>query len=421
MGNKITNRLAHAWNAFFNRDPTNYHPSGYGYSKNPDRPILSRSNGRTIVTSIYNRIAIDASAINIRHCKVDSDGRFLEEKDSGLNRCLSLEANIDQSCHSFIRDVVLTALDKGAAAIVPVEISDDDELMTNANNIKSLRVGEIIEWYPTRIKVRVYNEFKGIREDIVLPKKIVGVVENPLYPVVNENNSSLQRLVRKLSLLDASDERAGSGKLDLIIQLPYSTRATTRQAQAQNRRSEITDQLINSEYGIAYIDANEKVVQLNRSVENNLLKQIEYLTNLVYSQLSMTDSVMNGTADEATMLNYITRTVEPFVIAIVDELKRKYLSQTAMTQGQSIEYFNDPFKLVPVSQLAEIADKFTRNEILTSNEVRQLIGIKPSKDPKADELRNSNIRQVGEKIVTDNSQTNNKPNIEEGDEKSQNG
>lgn len=421
MGNKITNRLAHAWNAFFNRDPTNYHPSGYGYSKNPDRPILSRSNGRTIVTSIYNRIAIDASAINIRHCKVDNDGRFLEEKDSGLNRCLSLEANIDQSCHAFIRDVVLTALDKGAAAIVPVEISDDDELMTNANNIKSLRVGEIIEWYPTRIKVRVYNEFKGIREDIVLPKKIVGVVENPLYPVVNENNSSLQRLVRKLSLLDASDERAGSGKLDLIIQLPYSTRATTRQAQAQNRRSEITDQLINSEYGIAYIDANEKVVQLNRSVENNLLKQIEYLTNLVYSQLSMTDSVMNGTADEATMLNYITRTVEPFVIAIVDELKRKYLSQTAMTQGQSIEYFNDPFKLVPVSQLAEIADKFTRNEILTSNEVRQLIGIKPSKDPKADELRNSNIRQVGEKIVTDNSQTNNKPNIEEGDEESQNG
>ena len=421
MGNKLTNRLAHAWNAFFNRDPTNNHPSGYGYSKNPDRPILSRSNGRTIVTSIYNRIAIDASAINIRHCKVDNDGRFLEEKDSGLNRCLSLEANIDQSCHSFIRDVVLTALDKGAAAIVPVEISDDDELMTNASNIKSLRVGEIIEWYPTRLKVRVYNEFKGIREDIVLPKKIVGVVENPLYPVVNENNSSLQRLVRKLSLLDAADERAGSGKMDLIIQLPYSTRATTRQAQAQNRRSEITEQLINSEYGIAYLDANEKVVQLNRSVENNLLKQIEYLTNLVYSQLSITDSVMNGTADEATMLNYITRTVEPFVIAIVDELKRKYLSQTAMTQGQSIEYFNDPFKLVPVSQLAEIADKFTRNEILTSNEVRQFIGIKPSKDPKADELRNSNIRQVGEKIVTDNTQINNKPNIEEGDEESQNG
>lgn len=421
MGNKLSNRLAHAWNAFFNRDPTKYQASGYGYSRDPGRPILSRSNGRTIVTSIYNRIAMDASAINIRHCKVDKDGRFLEEKDSGLNRCLSLEANIDQSGHYFVQDIVLTALDKGAAAIVPVEISDDNELMTNANNIKSLRVGEIIEWYPTRVKVRVYNEFKGIREDIVLPKKIVGIVPNPLYPVVNENNSSLQRLVRKLSLLDASDERAGSGKMDLIIQLPYSTRATTRQTQAQNRRSEITDQLVNSEYGIAYIDANEKVVQLNRSVENNLLKQIEYLTNLVYSQLSITDSVMNGTADEATMLNYTSRTVEPFVIAIVDELKRKYLTQTAISQGQSIEYFNDPFKLVPVSQIAEIADKFTRNEILSSNEIRQILGIKPSKDPKADELRNSNIRQLGEKIVTDNSVTDNTENNKKGDEEGQNG
>lgn len=418
MAIKFGSRLAHAWNAFFNRDPTNYYGRGPGYSQNPDRVRLSRANGRTVVTAIFNRIAIDASAINIRHCVMDENGRFVKEKDSGLNSCLKLEANIDQGPRSFIRDIVLTALDKGVAAIVPVSISDDDELMTNANNIQTLRVGEIIEWYPTRVKIRVYNEFTGEKDDIILPKKIVGIVENPLYPVINESNSSLQRLVRKLSLLDETDERAASGKLDLIIQLPYSTRAKTRQEQARNRRNEIQEQLSDSEYGIAYIDSSEKVIQLNRSVENNLLKQIEYLTALVYSQLGITQSVMDGTADEKTMLNYTSRTVEPFVAAITTELKRKYLSKTAITQGQSVEYFSDPFKLVPVSEIAEIADKFTRNEILTSNEVRQILGIKPSGDPKADELRNSNIRQVGEKVVTE---TNNAENNTEGVDDSQNG
>lgn len=387
-------RLQKAWNAFRNnRDPTaQYQDIGAGYYYRPDRPRLSRGNERSIVTSIYNRIAMDCAAVDIKHVRLDENGRFLSEVDSDLNGCLSLEANVDQTGRALIQDIVMSMLDEGCVAIVPTD-TDVDPKTTDSYRILSMRTGKILEWYPTDIKVRVYNERTGQKEDIILPKSTVGIVENPLYAVVNEPNSTMQRLIRKLCLLDAVDEQTGSGKLDLIIQLPYIIKTDARRQQAENRRKDIEMQLSGSKYGIAYTDGTERITQLNRPVENNLLKQVEYLTNMAYSQLGITQTILDGTADEKTMLNYNNRTIEPILSAIIDEMKRKFLTKTARTQGQSIEFFRDPFRLVPVNDIAEIADKFTRNEILTSNEIRQIIGMKPSDDPKADQLVNSNISQ----------------------------
>lgn len=387
-------RLQKAWNAFRNnRDPTaQYQDIGAGYYYRPDRPRLSRGNERSIVTSIYNRIAMDCAAVDIKHVRLDENGRFLSEVDSDLNGCLSLEANVDQTGRALIQDIVMSMLDEGCVAIVPTD-TDADPKTTDSYKILSMRTGKILEWYPTDVKVRVYNERTGQKEDIILPKSTVGIVENPLYAVVNEPNSTMQRLIRKLCLLDAVDEQTGSGKLDLIIQLPYIIKTDARRQQAENRRKDIEMQLSGSKYGIAYTDGTERITQLNRPVENNLLKQVEYLTNMAYSQLGITQTILDGTADEKTMLNYNNRTIEPILSAIIDEMKRKFLTKTARTQGQSIEFFRDPFRLVPVNDIAEIADKFTRNEILTSNEIRQIIGMKPSDDPKADQLVNSNISQ----------------------------
>lgn len=390
-------RLQHAWNAFVNnRDPTmQYRDIGASYSYRPDRPRLTRGNERSIVTSVYNRIAIDCSAIDIKHVRLDDNERFKEEIDSGLNNCLSIEANIDQSGRAFIQDVVMSMLDEGCVAIIPVE-TDKDPILTDSYKILSMRTGKILEWYPAHVKVRAYDERTGRKEDIVLPKARVGIVENPLYAVINEPNSTMQRLIRKLCLLDAIDEQSGSGKLDLIIQLPYIIKTEARRQQAENRRKDIEMQLAGSKYGIAYTDGTEHITQLNRPVENNLMKQIEYLTQMLYSQLGITQAVLDGTADEQTMLNYYDRTIEPILSAIVDEMKRKFLTKTARSQKQSIEFYRDPFRLVPVNNIADIADKFTRNEILTSNEIRQIIGMKPADDPKADQLVNSNINHAGE-------------------------
>lgn len=386
-------RLKHAWNAFTNRDPTYYQRSlGTGYSVRPDRPRLSRGNEKSIVTSIFNRIALDVSAVTIKHCRIDSNGRYIEDIDSDLNNCLNLEANIDQTSRAFIQDIVMSLLDEGCVAVVPIDTSIDPGI-TDSYKIQTMRTGKIIEWYPSHVKIRLYNDRKGEKEDIILPKKQVAIIENPLYAVINEHNSTMQRLIRKLSLLDATDEQTASGKLDLIIQLPYVVKTPARREQANLRRKEIEEQLAGSKYGIAYTDGTEKITQLNRSLENNLLKQIEYLTEMVYSQLGITQEVLNGTADEKTMLNYNNRTVEPFVASIVDEMRRKFLTKTARSQGQTITYFRDPFRLVPINDIAEIADKFTRNEIMTSNEIRQIVGMKPADDPKADELVNSNITQ----------------------------
>lgn len=385
-------RLKHAFNAFMNRDPTYGKESiGPGYSMRPDRSRLTRGNERSIVTSIYNRIAIDVAAININHCRVDENQRLVENIDSTLNTCLNLEANIDQTGRAFMQDVVMSLLDEGCVAIVPVETSIDPAV-SSSYDIWSMRTGKILEWYPEHIRVRVYNEKTGCREDITVPKKTVAIVENPLYAVMNEPNSTMQRLIRKLNLLDAVDEQSGSGKLDMIIQLPYVIKTEARRKQADKRIKDIEDQL-KGPYGIAYTDGTEKIVQLNRPIENNLMKQIEYLTNMLYSQLGITQTVLDGTADEQTMLNYYSRTIEPIISAIVDEMKRKFLTKTARTQMQTIKFFRDPFRLVPVGNIAEIADKFTRNEILTSNEIRQIIGMKPSDDPKADQLINSNLNQ----------------------------
>lgn len=395
----LGSRLKHAWNAFLNRSPTYWHgSSGSGYSRRPDRARLTRGNERSIVTSIYNRIALDVASVDLKHCKLDKDGRFIEVIDSGLNNCLTLEANIDQTARSFIQDLVISMFDEGCVAIVPVDTTNNP-LLSDSYDVLTMRTGKILEWHPSHVKVRVYNDFKGEKEDVILPKKCVGIIENPLYSVVNEPNSTMQRLIRKLKLLDVTDERTASGKLDLVIQLPYVVKSDTRRDQAEKRRADLEDQLASSAYGVAYIDGTEKVTQLNRPVENNLMKQIEYLTNEVYSQLSLSQAILDGTADEKTMLNYNNRIVAVIVDAIATEIKRKFLSKTARTQGQSISYFTDAFKLVPVSEIAEIADKFTRNEIMTSNEIRQIIGMKPSKDPKADQLVNSNISQP-----TDNNQ-----------------
>lgn len=387
----VGSRLKHAWNAFLNRDPTVvYRDIGSGYSYRPDRLRLTRGNERSIVTSVYNRIALDVAAINIRHVQLDDEERFLGVVNSDLNKCLSLEANLDQTGRAFIQDMVMSMMDEGCIAIVPID-TDDDPDDTEGYKIYSMRVGRIRDWYPAHVRVEVYNESKGRKQDIIVPKKTIGIVENPLYAVINEPNSTMQRLIRKLNLLDAVDEQSSAGKLDLIIQLPYVIKSDARRQQAEQRRRDIEQQLAGSKYGIAYVDGTEKITQLNRSLENNLMKQIEYLTNMLYSQLGITQSILDGTADEKTMLNYYNRTIEPIISAITDEMKRKFLSKTARSQHKSIMFFRNLFKLVPVGELAEISDKFTRNEIASSNEIRQVIGWKPSSDPKADELRNSNL------------------------------
>lgn len=416
MSLNLSTRLVHAWNAFTSRDPTQYIITGPGYSSRPDRPRLSRGNEKSIATSIFNRIALDVSSVSIKHCRLDKNGRYVEDIDSGLNNCLTLEANKDQTGRAFIQDAVLSMLDEGCVALVPVETTIDPK-NSNSYQIDSMRTGKITEWYPDMVRVRLYNDRTGEKEEILLPKSQVAIIENPLYAVVNEYNSTMQRLIRKLSLLDVTDEQTASGKLDLIIQLPYVIKTETRREQAERRRKDIVEQLAGSQYGIAYTDGTEKITQLNRSLENNLLKQVEYLTNMVYSQLGITQSVLDGTADEKTMLNYTNRTVEPIISAIVDELKRKFLTKTARSQLQSIVYFRDPFRLVPVNDIAEIADKFTRNEIMTSNEIRQIVGMQPSKDPKADELVNSNISQAKQDIP----QTSNATEVNEEGGDSQNG
>lgn len=389
----LRDRLQHAWNAFFNRDPTsNYRTNEISYSYRPDRPRLSRGNERSIVTAIYNRIALDVASIDIKHCKLDENGRYVKDMKSGLNECLTVEANMDQTARAFIQDIVISMLDEGVVAVVPVDTTLNPK-NTGSYDITSMRTGKILEWSATSVKIKVYNDRTGQKEDIILPKSMVGIIENPLYSVINEPNSTMQRLIRKLNLLDSIDEQSGAGKLDLIIQLPYIIKTDARRQQAEQRRKEIEMQLAGSKYGIAYTDGTERVTQLNRPVENNLMKQIEYLTSMLYSQLGFHQTILDGTADEKTMLNYTNRTIEPIASAIVDELKRKFLTKTARTQGQSIEFFRNPFRLVPINNIADIADKFTRNEILTSNEIRQIIGMKPSDDPKADQLVNSNIAQ----------------------------
>ena len=385
-------RLKHAWNAFTGNIQMNYRDLGMGYSYRADRPRMSRGNERSIVTSVYNRIALDVAALNVQHVRLDENGRFLSVIDDGLNNCLTLEANVDQTARSFIQDVVISMFDEGSVAIVPVDTTTDPNV-SGSYDIQSLRVGQILDWYPQYIRTRVYNEQTGRKEDIVVPKSAVAIIENPLYAVINEPNSTMQRLIRKLNLLDVIDEQSGSGKLDLIIQLPYVIKTEARRQQAENRRKDIESQLSGSKYGIAYTDGTEHITQLNRSVNNNLMSQIEYLTSMLYSQLGITQSILDGTADEKTMLNYNNRTIEPIISAIVDEMKRKFLTKTARSQRQSISFFRDPFKLVPVNEIAEIADKFTRNEIMTSNEIRQVVGMKPSDDPRADELRNKNLSE----------------------------
>ena len=389
----LTDRLQHAWNAFFNKDPTDFRPLTYGTyasSMKPDRVRVYGNVERTIVTAVYNRIAMDVSATRIEHVRLDEDGRYLETLNTNLNNCLTLEANKDQTARSFFIDVVMSMFDEGCVAIVPVD-TDVNPITSASYDIGSWRTGKILTWYPDYVRLSVYNDRKGIREEVLVPKQMVAIIENPFYSIMNEPNSVLKRLIRKLALLDSIDEQSGSGKLDIIIQLPYTIKTEQRRVQAENRRKDIEMQLAGSKYGIAYIDGTEHVTQLNRPAENNLMGQIEYLTSMLYSQLGITTEILNGTADEKTMLNYYNRTIEPIVSAIVDEIKRKFLTKAARAKRQSIFFYRDTFKLVPANEMAEIADKFTRNEILTSNEVRQLIGFKPSDDPKADELRNKNL------------------------------
>ena len=393
MAASLGSRLKHAWNIFMGRAPVAYYGGG---SWRPDRRRFTRGVERSIIVSVYNRIAMDAASVKIRHVQLDENDRFLNEMDSGLNRCLSVEANMDQTGRNFLQDAVQSMLDEGCVALVPVDTDADPE--TGAFDVLTIRTGRVVDWYPGHVRVNVYNERTGQREDVLLSKSAVAIVENPLYAVVNEPNSTMQRLVRKLNLLDAIDEQSGSGKLDLIIQLPYVIKSPARKKMAEQRRRDIEEQLTGSKYGIAYTDGTERVVQLNRPVENNLMGQIEYLTGLLFSQLGLTQAILDGSADDKTMLNYYSRTIEPILATIADEMKRKFLTRTALTQRKSIEFFRDPFKLVPVNDIAEIADKFTRNEIMTSNELRQIVGMKPSNDPKADELRNSNLSAPTEKM-----------------------
>lgn len=392
MEESFFSRLKHAYNVFRNRDPTKYYKSdGPGYFHRPDRVRLTRGNERSIITSIYNRIALDVSAISIQHCKVDESGRFLSVVNSEFNSCLNLSANLDQTGRAFIQDAVISMLDEGCVALVPVETDINPE--AGSFDITSIRTAKVVEWLPNKVKVRIYNEATAQKEDVVLPKSMVAIIENPFYTVMNEPNSTMQRLSRKLALLDAVDEQSGSGKLDLIIQLPYTIKTEARRQQAEIRRKDIEEQLSGSKFGVAYTDGTERIVQLNRPLENNLMKQIEYLTEMVYSQLGFTKEILDQTADEQAMTNYYTRVIEPIISAIVDEMRRKFLTKAARADMQTIMFFRDPFKLVPVGKVAEIADKFTRNEILTSNEIRQIVGFKPSDDPKADQLVNSNIAQ----------------------------
>ena len=396
MSESLGARLMHAWNAFLNKDPTTeYKDLGSSYYYRPDRVRFTRGNEKTIVTSVYNRVAMDVAAIQIQHVRLDEEDRFLETIESGLNSCLNIEANLDQTGRALIQDIVMSMMDEGVVAVVPIDTTLNPK-NSNSYDINSMRTGKILQWRPNHVQVRVYNEKTGEKEDLMLPKKSVAIIENPLYSVINEPNSTMQRLIRKLSLLDAVDEQSSSGKLDLIIQLPYTIKSETRRQQAESRRKDIEMQLTGSKYGIAYTDGTERITQLNRPIENNLMKQIEYLTSMLYSQLGITQSILDGSADEKTMLNYYSRTIEPILAAIVDEFKRKFLTKTARTQKQSIMFFRDPFKLVPINNIADIADKFTRNEILSSNELRQIIGRKPSKDPKADQLINSNLNHPEE-------------------------
>lgn len=391
----LLDRIRSGWNAFMNKDPTvpnrmySYNSYGYGFGTRPDRKRLGRGNERSIINSIYNRIAIDVAAVQIEHAVVDDDGRYQYSRDSGLNNIFTVEANIDQTGREFIQDVVMSMLDEGVVALVPVDTTTDPK--NGSYDIQTMRTGQVLEWYPQEVKVKVYNDRTGKREELILPKRFVGIIENPLYSVMNEPNSTLQRLIRKLNILDVVDEQSGSGKLDIIIQLPYTIRTELRRKEAEKRRTDIEKQLAGSKYGVAYTDGTERITQLNRPAENNLLKQVEYLQNTLYSQLGITEEVFKGTADEKTMLNYYNRTIEPILSAISNESKRKFLSQTARTQGQSIVFFRDPFRLATVEEIAETADKLTRNEIATSNEIRSIIGWKPASDPRADELRNSNI------------------------------
>ena len=391
--------IKHAWGLFINtnnKNPT-VKPEGSSYTISPTRPRFTRGNERTIVTSVYNRIAIDASNIDVMHVRLDDEGRFKEPIKSNLNNCLTVEANIDQSSRAFMLDVVISLLDEGCVAVVPVKTTLNPN-NTESYDIEELRTGRIMEWFPKHVLVRLYNDETGMYQDVTLPKSQVAIIENPLYTIMNEPNSTMQRLIHKLSLLDIIDEESSSGKMDLIIQLPYIIKNDTKRSQAEERRKQIEDQLRGSRYGVAYIDGTEKVTQLNRSVENNILKQVEYLTNLLYSQLGLTQTIMDGTADENAMNNYYNRTVEPVVSAIVDEFHRKFLTKTARTQGQAIMFFRDPFKLMSVTSIADTADKFTRNELLSSNEFRQIIGRKPSTDPKADMLLNKNISHAPEEL-----------------------
>lgn len=404
---KFAERIKHGWNAFLNRDPTyDYRDLGgpsYGYR--PDRMRFTRGNERSIVTSVYNRIALDVASIDIMHVQLDKDDRFESIRDSGLNECLTRNANIDQTGKAFIQDVVMSMLDEGCVAIVPVDTTFNPN--THSYDINTMRTAKIVEWYPAHVKVNVYNDRTGLKQELILPKKTVAIIENPLYAIINEPNSTMQRLIRKLNLLDVIDEQSGSGKLDLIIQLPYVIKTEARREQAEKRRKDIEMQLAGSKYGIAYTDGTERITQLNRSVDNNLMKQIEYLTSMLYSQLGITQAILDGSADDKTMLNYYNRTIGPIISAIVDEIQRKFLTKTAITQKQAIRYFRDPFKLVPVNEIAEIADKFTRNEIMTSNEIRQIVGMKPSKEANADELRNKNLSQSNEMIKEKQSDNNN--------------
>lgn len=396
---KLTDRIQHAWNAFLNRDPTDYYKNigGPSYGYRPDRVRFTRGNERSIVTSVYNRIALDAAAMDIKHVRLDKNDRYESTIQSGLNSCLSREANMDQTGRAFLQDIVMSMMDEGCVAIVPVDTVLDPNI-TNSYDILSMRTAKIVEWYPEHVRLRLYNERNGQKEEIILPKRTVAIVENPLFAVMNEPNSTMQRLIRKLNLLDAIDEQSGSGKLDLIIQLPYVIKTDARRKQAEQRRKDIEMQLAGSKYGIAYTDGTEHITQLNRPVDNNLMKQIEYLTSMLYSQLGITQTILDGTADDKTMLNYYNRTIEPILSAIVDEMERKFLTKTAITQKQAIMFFRDPFKLVPINDIAEIADKFTRNEIMSSNEIRQIVGMKPSKDPNADQLRNKNLSQPNDQI-----------------------
>lgn len=406
----FSDKLQHAWNIFTNRDPTGLSSVGGPTSSyRPDRPMVGMSTNQTIINSIINRIAMDIATININHVKVDDDGRFLDIIDSGLNECLSLSANLDQTSMAFIQDVVISMLDEGAVAIIPVDMETDPK-MSGGFDIRSLRTGSILEWRPDHVRVRVYNEKTGVKEDIEVPKRLACIIENPLYTVMNAPNSTMKRLIRKMYLLDMMDEKNSSGKLDLIIQLPYIVKSEARRQQAENRRKEIEMQLTGSKYGIAYTDGTEKITQLNRPVENNLFKQVEYLTESLYSQLGITPSIIDGTADEKTMLNYFNRTIDPIINAIILEMKRKFLTKTARTRKQSIMYFRNQFTLASVTEIAEIADKFTRNEIASSNDIRQLIGWKPSNDPSADELRNKNLNRSKQET----------PRVEEHNEEGQN-